>query len=346
MRNSFFRTIGIAAVSAAMITGTALPAFADQAPSTSLTVDKVLAKDANDYVPDETYTFEVAPGAADEQNAVIAGPVDAVLVNGTSIGTAGTFTIDGDPSAKDIGQTIVDIGSVSITFDTSKFTKPGIYRYTIDELGTDSADEDYDDTVYTMDVYYTNDGAISNVVAYSDASAKADAITFTNSIEGSGDHALDDLTVTKVVTGNMGEKTRNFNFTVTLKSGTGSYLAQAGNTTVTLNAQNPSATLSLQDGQSLVVYGLDSDAKVSVVEEDLSGEGYTTTYYSDYQQLTKESELQSTGGRGITADTTFTVENEKEVNITTGVVREYAPFILMVVLAGAVAVVFFRRKKA
>ena len=60
MRYTFFRTMGIAAVSAAMIMGTAMPAFAvdDNPPAAAadtLTVSKVLEKDASDYVPNEKW---------------------------------------------------------------------------------------------------------------------------------------------------------------------------------------------------------------------------------------------------------------------------------------------------
>jgi pilin isopeptide linkage protein len=348
MRHTFFRTMGIAAVSAAMIMGTAMPAFAVDAPTTStrLTVKKALNKDADDYVPNETYTFQIAEGAADAAKAVIAGPVNAVRVNDAELGENGTFAIQAAPDSADIGKTSVAIGSAAVTFDTRMFTKPGIYRYTIDELGTDNQDEDYDDSVYTMDVYFTNDGAISNVVAYTETSEKAAEITFTNSIAGDGEKAHDDLTVLKRVEGNMGEKDRAFNFTVALKEGNGSYRLTVGNSSHTLSKEAPSVNLTLKDGESFTVYGLDSAARISAVEENLAGEGYKTVYYSNYEQKTQETGLTSDNGKAITAKTTITVENEKETDITTGIVREYTPFILMVVLAGAVAVVFFRRKKA
>lgn len=350
MRYTFFRTMGIAAVSAAMIMGTAMPAFAvdDNPPAAAadtLTVSKVLEKDASDYVPNETYQFAIAPGTADAANAVLAGPVSAVRINDAGLGEDGTFTIKAGPDAADIGKTSVAVGSANLTFDTSKFEKPGIYRYTIDELGTDNADEDFDDSVYTMDVYFTNTHEL-NVKAYKDGTEKSAAITFTNSIAGTGEYAHDDLTVLKKVEGNMGEKTRAFNFTVTLKSGDGSYRLAAGNYNFTLNKENPSVNLTLQDGESFTVYGLDSAARVTAKEEDLTGEGYTTTYYSDYDQKTKETELTSNSGKAVTDNATVTVENKKDVNITTGIVREYAPFVLMIVLAGAAAVVFFRRKRA
>jgi len=74
----------------------------------------------------------------------------------------------------------------------------------------------------------------------------------------------------------------------------------------------------------------------TVTEADYSGSGYKT--YVD------GVEKREAKGNATADDTVVTVKNEKNNTAPTGVIMTIAPYALMVVLAGAFAVVFLTRR--
>ena len=354
-RNAWMTTLTTAALAVAMTVTPAMGVFAENAaePETTKaeytltpTIKKTLVKDANDYIPAETYTFQVTPAAVTEGTMKDTVPVRAgdlaYLSNDID---SGKYTITGKPSASDIGEgkTSVLVGTQEITFSFPEAATPGIYRYEISEVAGGDTEETYDSSTYTMDVYYYK-GAEDTKVTLSKGGTKFENAEFTNDISGGGDdkQGHKDLTVTKTVTGNMGDKTKDFEFTIT-----GTTLT-AGNqyliTKIDANSETPvtdvltsgaQLKINLKDGESLKVYGLTATDVVTVNETDYSADGYTTTYSDNALKTSKT----------IAVDTEETVTNHKEVTTPTGIAREFGPYIAMLGLAVALIAVFARRKR-
>ena len=186
---------GILAAMTAMSNGA--PAFAattyTPVAGTSCNFNKYLIMDAGDNVPNATFSFTVAPGAArsadTSDNAVMQvlpgvgtptiadvtfAPGDATATEaGSNIdvarteqdrtGTAGTDTVQLDAGEKYATK------QATVSFSGITFNEPGIYRYIITE--TASADHAaagiiHDtDTDRVLDVYVTDDGSGALVVS-------------------------------------------------------------------------------------------------------------------------------------------------------------------------------------
>jgi hypothetical protein len=356
-RNAWMTTLTTAALAVAMTVTPAMGVFAENAaePETTKaeytltpTIKKTLVKDANDYIPAETYTFQVTPAAVTEGTMKDTVPVRAgdLAYLSNDIDDSGKYTITGKPSASDTGEgkTSVLVGTQEITFSFPEAATPGIYRYEISEVAGGDTEETYDSSTYTMDVYYYK-GAEDTKVTLSKGGTKFENAEFTNDISGGGDdeQGHKDLTVTKKVTGNMGDKTKDFEFTIkgkTLTAGNQYHVTKIDATNKEIPVtdvltSNAELTINLKDGESLKVYGLTATDVVTVNETDYSADGYTTTYSDNALKTSKT----------IAADTEETVTNDKTVTTPTGIAREFGPYIAMLGLAACLIAVFARRKR-
>lgn len=298
------------------------------------TFTKKITKEENTYAPATAFQFEIQPGKAVEasgnSNAVYAGPIGGALLKGD--------TIISVPKGEDIGKTTVTAGTLEIALDITKFTHPGVYRYVIKEkMGN------YDGVIYTteekyFDVHVTNgaDGRLEissyAFVSKEDDSVKDDGV-FTNDYT-----CTSDVKIRKEVTGNQGDKQKDFSFTIQVDGAAGEQyyvVFSDGRTPVTLKT-GEAQTITLKHDQTAEIFGLSKTDTYTVAEADYSGDGYTTTIGG-----TKTN----TANGKIDADKTVTVVNDKSGTIPTGLVFHAAPYILMMAIAGIAAFLFFRRKR-
>ena len=327
-RNAWMTTLTTAALAVAMTVTPAMGVFAENAaePETTKaeytltpTIKKTLVKDANDYIPAETYTFQVTPAAVTEGTMKDTVPVRAgdLAYLSNDIDDSGKYTITGKPSASDTGEgkTSVLVGTQEITFSFPEAATPGIYRYEISEVAGGDTEETYDSSTYTMDVYYYK-GAEDTKVTLSKGGTKFENAEFTNDISGGGDD-------TNLTAGNQ--------YLVTKVD---SAKKETAVTDVLTNGAQ--ITINLKSGESLKVYGLTATDVVTVNETDYTADGYTTKIDN---VAGREVEKQ------IAVDTTVAVENHKEVTTPTGIAREFGPYIAMLSLAAALIAVFARRKR-
>ena len=89
------------------------------------------------------------------------------------------------------------------------------------------------------------------------------------------------LTISKTVTGNMGSKDREFEFTVEIKDGNTplnnvSY-NYTGTKSGTLTFTDGKATFTLKHNDEITIQGLPSGVTYTVTEKDYSKDGYSTT---------------------------------------------------------------------
>lgn len=96
-------------------------------------------------------------------------------------------------------------------------------------------------------------------------------------------------------------------------------------------------TFTLKHGEKIYFYGLVAKDKCTVTEA--KADGYTTTY-----KLNAGDATATLSEFAMDADKSVEVINDKGATTPGGVIMTIAPYALMVVLAGAFAVVFLTRR--
>ena len=346
-RTKLFRMMTSAALTAAMVmTMGGMTAFAEEATvSFTKTLDMTEAVDAS--VPNVTFEYEIAAGTATTKGGrpVLAG----VIKDAThpSVGTA-AYTYETTELTKD----------VAVDFSEVVFEEPGIYRYVITEKTTGNADitNDAEATRY-LDVYVTRpEGATACSIANYELT-KADGTGknggYTNTYKT---YALD---LTKTVTGDMGESNRPFEFTITFTGPENTSFALENdydateNKTVDLGTSGSAEVkVNLPHAKSVHITGIPSTVAYTIVET-ANSDGYTVTNTVktaatvDAADKTTVSTGEETTGEMTMGKVCNIVEftNNRDAVTPTGIVMSFAPYILLVALAGVFAVLFLRKRR-
>lgn len=157
------------------------------------------------------------------------------------------------------------------------------------------------------------------------------------------------VTVSKTVTGALGDKAKAFSFTLTVKDDsngneiTGEMKAQKGSAEeFTIKSGN---TFTLKDGESIVFTNVPTGATVAVTENDYTGAngGYSTSYVAGDGQKMQGREARLTNISAGNHTIAFT--NSKDVIPDTGITLHSMPYLLVLagVLVGGMA--WMRRRK-
>ena len=336
----------------AMVLAMAVSVFAVNASATAITavpVTKNLTKEANTYAPNTAFSFKVEAGKAgtyvDEKGKSF--PVTA--------GAAGDWTLDDITVAGDATATTAT-GSKNLTLKQGAYTAPGIYSYKVSEVKGDYDGMSYSDVVKNVYVFVNNDLEVYavNVVDIVDGVGKTGTgkndFTFNNTL------ATKPLTLKKVITGNQSVNTAfEFKITITADSKaqlTGSkeqyyaVITADGKETVQTLTDGEEATISLKNNETVKIYGLSASDTYTIVETKANADGYTTTVSGDSFDVDAEgNEVNGqVSGKVTTDNAIITYTNTKDATSPTGVIMNIAPYALMVVLAGAFAVVFLTRR--
>lgn len=157
------------------------------------------------------------------------------------------------------------------------------------------------------------------------------------------------VTVSKTVTGALGDKAKEFSFTLTVKDDsngneiTGEMKAQKGSAEeFTIKSGN---TFTLKDGENIVFTNVPTGATVTVTENDCTGTngGYTTSYVADDGRKMQGREARLTNISAGNHTIAFT--NSKDGTPDTGITLHSMPYLLVLagVLVGGMA--WMRRRK-
>ena len=309
-------------------------------------------KDKTDHVlaPNATFEYEVATGTTGNvtfnsadgttstQVYVKAGPV------GQNTPTIGSTAFTPDMAAAD---NYKYTKTSDITFAKGLFTAPGIYEYEITEK-----DVTYDGivkdirTIY-MYVYVVNKENDKNevigytvnqvILATKGTDGKMSKVAgFNNLYNLDGTNGQFDLT--KVVEGSFGNKAKDWEFTIAVTGPTGEkYRTNKNN--IQLKAGEAARPIQLKHGEHFIVYGVTAGDSFTITETDANKDEYTTTY-----QVGTDEVKSYNNGITATGAKLVTVYNKAQDTPSTGVIMSIAPYALMVVLAGAFAVVFLTRR--
>jgi hypothetical protein len=238
---------------------------------------------------------------------------------------------------------------LSQLFASAEFPNAGIYAYKLTELDTDySTGEGESFTDNTEQAEYTvvakvvngDEGpVISELLVFDKDGHKVNNAEFNNKFEKENVEGKP-LSISKAVTGAMGDKTATFTFdlTITAPDGgtTGDLTAKIGEEEVTVNYG--SNTINLKDGETIKISGILYGSTYSVTEAATDS---TIENYSSYE-TTVEVNGESKDGKE-TGDTLLSDTSENTVAYTnsldeipiTGVIINTLPDILIVAIAAA-----------
>lgn len=261
------------------------------------------------------------------------------------------------------------------TVDLPNFTIPGKYTYVFQEndpyvAGVVPNTNYYQVTVWALqDESQTGTGnhikecyvKLSQVELKNDAYVEVSGKTKLSQIENT--YQAGTVTITKSVTGNMGNKSTKFNFKVVLESDkpVNSTVVSTGDKTFTFTANEhgkytAEQTYQLADSETLTITNLPFGVTYTVYE--MNGEGETATAVAQGSTLTAESKTytvsydaaqtgaldEKTANHKIA---TIVTNNCGDDTIDTGVILDNAPYILMlaVVAGGAMTLVIKKRRE-
>lgn len=333
------------------------------------TFTKYLVVDADANIPDLTFTYTIAPGTAVAPSAtnleILAGASGATVGSATFSNADSSGAVAGLPTDDPAGSTTDKkyvAKTVTITFPNTSFTKPGVYRYKLSEVAGTAPGVTYDATDRYIDVFVVADSNDVLTINSCNMRTTADNILLTNQYASNPGVKSDgytnsvtqhDLTFTKAIAGNQGDKNKRFEFTLNISGANpGTYVVTStdvtGNpTTITVGAGGTAtATYSLTNGSSLTVKGLNAGATYTISE---TPDDYTPSYAVDTDGDGATDDASGTtasySGSAMSADNTVAFTNTRNGIIPTGIIIAVAPYVIGFCLFGAVVIFMLGRKK-
>lgn len=341
-------------VAAAMIATMSFPAFADNiggdvkvgqaAPGEPLTIAKTYTVNGGSFDSDNVNLQLVA--FADNGYVQV---TDSTITDAAAEQLLPTFTANSSATSQ----------NASISMQLPAYTKVGTYTYQVKEVDGGTLGMTYDNTTYTLQVRVANkmvDGKIDSTgakVCY--VTMKANGVK-ESSVKNT--YNASNLTISKTVEGNMGDRDKEFDFKVTLKVPAGKTLRSTINvpegSAITWTDEVGTVTFKLSHGQSFTLMNLPYDIEYTV--DEMNG---TTALKQDdkinntYQVSYDDNKAGTIGsGEGKIAPTNGVINTEVtntwgDDNIDTGVILDNAPYILMlaVVAGGAMMLVIKKRRE-
>ena len=199
-----------------------------------------------------------------------------------------------------------------------------------------------DGTVYTFDGWYTNqDCTEGSKFDFDEDTIKEDTTFYAKYVPASAN-----LTVSKTVTGKLGDTNKAFTFTITKADGTA---ANITDTNIEISEADRAKVewkgngqFTLKDGASIIFKNLPS-GQYKVVEDNYSGEKYETSYVVDSGTPENRREASVTIG---TDAKTIAFTNNCTLQPDLGVLLDTLPYIvILVVVAGGVALLMLRKHR-
>ena len=287
--------------------------------------------------PAETFTFKFSNGHVTD---AAEGTVAPEIPNSSVNFAVGEATSAGDTNNVAVALSAIDWPSVGIyTYDVTEVagSTPGV-TYSNDTLKM-KVTVAYDDQTQT---YYTA------FVTLSLDDGDGDGITDTKTGAFENTYSAGSLSVTKTVTGNMGDRDKYFAITVTLTGEQGKtyanpYTVTGGSKLVNGNDDCTSSTISigtpatfyLKHGDTFTIKNLPYGVTYTVAEADYTTEGYKA-----------EINFPDPNKKIDSASDTVTITNNKDATVDTGIVLDSLPYVLLLVLSIGGAVLFVLKRRS
>ena len=261
-----------------------------------------------------------------------------------------TFADEKGEIAFEAGKATTAGASKDLTINLPTYTSVGVYTYTIKETPSKTLGVIYDETAYTLvvTVIHGENGLIREVaLRKTGATTKSEAAAFVNT------YTANELSVTKTVTGKMGDQSKKFKFKVSFTNQNPNNTEMKSTVTATIAGAPDSNfsfefgkdyTFELSHGQTAVfanlpaginykVFELDENNEViSDTEKQMNG-NYTVSYDNNKEGLTNGTAKQTT------------ITNKYDGTIDTGVMLDSMPYVLVLAVVGAAVIALIAKKR-
>jgi hypothetical protein len=219
---------------------------------------------------------------------------------------------------------------------------PAAIAYYIEEVPVDN---------YTLTGATASSGGTvdSSYNVYNLLSLSDESFTFTNTyVPPVGN----DLTISKTVTGNLGDTNRSFTFCITLKDQNGSPLSDediqvllpgATDATIYTTDENGCITLRLKHGDEVTLQNLPQGTEYTITETD--ADKYTTAFSVSDGTYKSSSDHTLSGTMSDSTDVSVNVTNSRSLAIPTGINIEFEPFMILLSFSAVTILMMIVSKK-
>lgn len=230
----------------------------------------------------------------------------------------------------------------SITITLPQYTSVGIYTYIFTETDGGTAGVTYRSTPITLVVtVIEQNGKVRVAAVHTEEANGAKSGTFNNA------YSAGSLSVTKNVTGIMGDQQKEFTVKVTFTAPAGDTVREAityvdGSETKTIAAgegwtRSKEVEITLKHGETVTFTNIPYGVTYDVVENNYTADGYDAASYS-FDDSNKKID---------SASENVTITNNKGGTPDTGITLDTLPFVLILaVCAGAVVLFVIKRRNS
>lgn len=320
-----------------------------------LPIEKTWNKPANSPVPQTPVTFSVAPVTIPAGAQIGYGGIP--LESGVAGAFDTTYTINAPQNnTANLAATTVS-AQTTMTPKGSVFTHAGLYRYQVTEntpTFPGLAPTPTTPTKYYVDVFVQNTAsglAVEDVIAFDVTNGtaanlpKADVLAFQNT------YTTFELSFTESTQGNGADMTKAFDYTLSLTADNANDVfyvdvTRNGTTTTTTHTGTFNQSISLNNGDTVVVRGLSAGDTYTITESNPATEGYfiqINQTAGGNGQNPAQGVLSVTGKP--TANTAYTFINTRTSNVPTAFFTTYGPYVAGVAVLGGLGYAMFRKKK-
>lgn len=390
MKRKLSKVLAIVVVFALAMSFVAVTAFAIDGTTTNTFQKHLVVGEDNEVLPDVTFTFSVAAGTAVAGTSttleIFPGPMNpAPTVTQQAVFTSASTLNEGLPTDAPDGTPTSGsqyaTENVIVNFANVSFPAPGVYRYVITENAstapgvtidqtpryldvivlkdTEDADGDEDTEELLIGSYVMRDQA-ENIDLDGDYVADpttpgAKSSSFTNTYD------TVDLEFSKAVTGNQGDKNKQFKFTLNITDANpGVYAVEVNRadvvvtdstsedySNVAVGAETNTYTITVAANGTCTAYFYLADGDTVKVLDLPEGYGYTLT--EDPEDYTSTATLTGymdpTTGSAVDADVKTGFTNDRNGIIPTGVILTIAPFAIGILVFGAIILYTVNRRR-
>lgn len=310
-----------------------------------------------------TTAFAATDGTTDMSSITFTKNYEATNANTTSPAETFAFTISNEsvthaasgvttanmptPTVGNVSYTAGEAGSASksknITITLPEYNSVGIYSYTIKETAGTTAGVTYfgSDITLVVTVQQGADGRFRVAAVHTETSGAAKSDNFPNT------YSAGSLSVSKKVTGNMGDRDKEFTATVTFTKPADKTVREAityvdGTETKTIATTawdingKATATITLKHGETVTFKNIPYEVTYTVTETDYTNEGYDAAVYEYSDNTNKKID---------SASDTVKITNNKGTTVDTGISLDSLPYIVLLAVAAVGLVVFFVKKR-
>lgn len=289
--------------------------------------------------PAETFTFDIVrKSVTDSADGVTADnmPLPTIGTVAYTAGEAGSATMTKD---------------ITITLPTYK--NVGIYTYTITEKTGTTAGVTYykDEITLVVTVIQDATGKVRVAAVHTEEPIDESNANGTKSDDFANEYSAGSLAVSKNVTGNMGDQTKDFTVKVTFTAPADKTVKEAisytdGDEAKTIAAgwtTTVEVTIDLKHGETVTFTNIPYGVTYAVAESDYTSEGYDAAKYS---LNSAEDTTTSVSNEALdSASESVVITNNKGVEVDTGITTDSMPYVLMLALVCAAAILYAVNKR-